>query len=369
LLENCIPLHQLLSAGSPNWDNELHSNRAVTSSAVRAVTAVEETQPQVTDGQAAAGPCITTGGHDPEDFDYEPQGSEDPGTWLPLDDAPEVPYPGCEDTQGEDLCCMNSDTAVCDPLAGSDEEAPPTVSKVPVVFQAPQLQQSCLVPPDMGLALASAHAAGHDTYSGQQECLQSVPTGYAQGLISQEPVQTSTGQSHDSHELGLPEARAHCGLLRGEHVVCPPMTVAQLADADDGQLQTQLVLDTPSLENYLADAGQLSHDIPPAAGADDSSVEGGGIQFAESDDDEGPPVVDNIEGHLMGLLKGGGADAHDDSAQQVGDAYGDSSTEAHTAAIQGPQSHMDGQTLQRVLNMLRARGGQFENGALASARG
>jgi hypothetical protein len=156
-------------------------------------------------------------------------------------------------------------------------------------------------------------------------------------------------------------------LLPGEHKVRAPLTIAELADPDDGQLQTQLILDTGSLEQYLAGAGELSDEFTLATGTDTSSLQGGGIQFVGSDDDEGLPIADNVEGHLMGLLEARGADPHDECAQHAGDEYGDSNAETYTAALQVPQAHMDARILQRVLDMLRARGGQFANRALASA--
>jgi hypothetical protein len=97
-------------------------------------------------------------------------------------------------------------------------------------------------------------------------------------------------------------------------------------------------------------------------------VQDEGVQFVASDDDdhdEGPPLADNVQGHLLGLLEAHGADPQDECAERASDVYGDSAAGADAATTAVPsQAHMDEQMLRKVLDMLRARGGRFENGAL-----
>lgn len=220
--------------------------------------------------------------------------------------------------------------------------------------------QGCLVPTADGLTVARPHPPENE--AGEQGAPQEVAADAGQPC--DDPVPGTRGRTHTVHQLLWPGAQVQRGgLLPGEHKVRAAATIAELADADDGQLQMQLNLDPGPLEDYLAAAEDCEDDgLPTSAHAD---VGEHSLQFVDSDDDEGPPQADNLEGHLLGVLEAQGAEPYYECGDQAGD--GQASAEDDPTTDHMPQAPMDAQTLQRMLDLLRARGGQFENGVFVSA--
>jgi hypothetical protein len=264
-----------------------------------------------------------------------------------------------------DMVCLSGDPDAVDPLCQGGDCAHDLNEGLGDVGAAHvhEQYQSRLLPTSTGLTLAKPIPP--ESGSGQ-DSTRDASTG--KSAFRAEVAQPSSRQSPTIHELLWPGARAHRGLLPGEHKVRAPATIAKQADPDDGQLQIEEVLDTASLEHYLAVAGEAQDDTPlaTAAGADPNGVQGDGVHFVDSDNEDILPEANNVDGHLPGLLEAPGANMQDERADQVDKIYRNSTAEAYFTTTQVPQARVDTQQLQRVLDMLRARRGQFENGARAS---
>jgi hypothetical protein len=245
----------------------------------------------------------------------------------------------------------------------SEESLPPVQSissdRVHVTGHTPRLYQSRLVPTTEGLVLANP---GVRAAEGGEQAAASEP--HADGdQLCDEPVSSPKSRTCTIPQLLWPEAQAQRGLLPGEHKIRPALTVTELADEDDGQLRAEVVVDAGSLDDYLRTAGgpglaTAEHAISHSSA--DSDAEGsadGRVQFIASDEEDAASVEDNVEGNLAGLP---GAELQDDCDEQVSGAEGGSTEDAN----QLPAAPMDAQVLQRMLEMLRARGGQFEIGVI-----
>jgi hypothetical protein len=179
---------------------------------------------------------------------------------------------------------------------------------------------------------------------------------------SDAPCSNHMHAHHSIHDLLWPGQNIAGVHLPSEHVVRPAPSLAELAEADDGKLQTEINLEDCSLDDFLAGASAAGEDAEAQVCAGPRTDPETSIFVSDSEEDEDTHVPDNLEGHLVGVISRQGAEpfsGFEGQGEDEGveaDAAGDEPIDPMLLQAKP----LDVETLKHLMQVMRQRGGQFD---------